>query len=130
MKRFLIALTATVGLALSTGCYKSPEGRLHGGVPFSKDTIESRYERPIDQLYRAARETLAYNGTIVSENAVAKVFTARIDTRTVWVKIDQAEPTISRITVQARTGAGRADIELASEIDKQTALRLKVLPVN
>lgn len=130
MKKLLFALTATLGLATFTGCYRTQEGRLSGGVPFSKDTIVSRYERPSDQLYRAARETLAYNGTVVSENSVSKLLTAKIDTRTVWVKIDQAEPTISRITVQARTAKGRADIDLASEVDKQTALRLKVLPIN
>jgi len=130
MKLFLSAITATIALAAFTGCYRTQEGRLHGGVPFSKDTIESRYERTADQLFRAARDTLAFNGTLTSDNTVSKILTAKIDTRTVWVKVEQAEPTISRIVVQARKSTGAGDIDLASEVDKQTALRLKVMPIN
>ncbi len=130
MKLFLSAITATLALGAFTGCYRTQEGRLHGGVPFSKDTIESRYERTADQLFRAARDTLAFNGTLTSENTVSKLLTAKIDTRIVWVKVEQAEPTISRIIVQARKSTGAGDIDLASEVDKQTALRLKVMPIN
>ena len=128
MKNFLPVLAATLALGAFTGCYKTQEGRVQGGVPFSKDTVEARYERPADQLFLAARETLAYNGTLTGENTITKTLVAKVDTRTVWVKVEQAEPTISRIVVQARKANGAGDILLASEIDKQTALRLKVLP--
>ena len=39
--------------------------------------------------------------------------------RTVWVAVDEIEPKVSRVRVQARTKGGRGDIDLASEIDKQ-----------
>jgi hypothetical protein len=48
-----------------------------------------------------------------------------VDDRTVWVKVDEIEPAISRIQVQARKKLGRSDVDLASELDKQIALRLK-----
>lgn len=130
MKKILSLLAASIALGAFTGCYRTQEGRVRGGVPFSKDTIEARYERPAEQLFKAARDTLAYNGTLTGENTINKALVAKIDTRTVWVRVDQVEPTISRIVVQARRANGAGDVELASEIDKQTALRLKVLPNN
>jgi hypothetical protein len=41
------------------------------------------------------------------------------------VKVDEVEPKISRVLTQARKKGGRSDIDLASEIDKQIALRLR-----
>ena len=58
------------------------------------------------------------------ENTISKTLWAKVDTRTVWVKVEEAEPKITSVTVQARTKGGVADIALASEIDKQIALRL------
>jgi hypothetical protein len=125
MKKLSALLVIAAVLASSMGCYETQEGRTKAGVPFVKDTLESRYERPADQLFQAAKETLAYNGTLTSENTITKSLSAKIDTRTVWVKVDQVEPTISRIYVQARNKSGGKDIALAAEIDKQIALRLK-----
>lgn len=118
---------AAIGLAalVSSGCYSTQEGRKKVGVPFSKDTIESRYERPASQLFAAAKETLGFNGTLTGENTIAMTLEAKVDERIVWVKVDEIEPAISRIQVQARKKGGRGDVDLASELDKQIALRLK-----
>ena len=58
------------------------------------------------------------------ENTIKKTLEAKIDTRTVWVAVDEVEPNVSRVRVQARRKGGLADIALSSEIDKQIALRL------
>lgn len=94
------------------------------GVPFAKDKIESRYERPVEQILTAAKEVLRHNGTLTGENTITRTLEAKIDTRTVWVKVDEVEPNISRVQVQVRRKGGGTDIDLASEIDKQIALRL------
>jgi hypothetical protein len=125
MKKLSTLLLIAAALASSTGCYQTKDGRTKAGVPFVKDTLESRYERPADQVFQAAKETLAYNGTLTAENTIDRSLSAKIDTRTVWVKVDQVEPSISRIYVQARNKTGGKDIALAAEIDKQIALRLK-----
>ena len=49
---------------------------------------------------------------------------AKIDTRTVYIIVDEAEPSIARVRVQVRKKSGGADIGLASELDKQIALNL------
>ena len=125
MKAAFAAMTLGVATLLLSGCYKTQEGRYQAGVPFSRDEIESRYERPVPQVYEAAKATLAFNGTLTSENLVAQVVTARINDRTVYVKVDEVEPRISRVMVQARRNSGRGDLDLAAEIDKQIALRLR-----
>ena len=118
MMKFLTTISLGVALLAATGCYSTQEGRSKFGTPWAKDTIESRYERPVDQVFAAAKDTLAFNGTLTGENTIAKTLAASIDNRTVWIKVDEVEPRISRIFVQARKSGGLADIFLASEIDK------------
>jgi hypothetical protein len=125
MKTSFLVLLAGISFAVGfTGCVSTVDGRTRGGVPFSKDRLESRYERPLEVVVSAARETLKFNGTLSSEDVINHVLTAKIDTRTVWVKVDEVEPKITRVVTQARGKGGGADIYLAAEIDKQIALRL------
>jgi hypothetical protein len=123
-KHLLNLLGGLVTGALLTGCYSTADGHMKAGVPFVKDRIESRYERPVEPIFAAAKEVLKFNGTLYGENTIAKTLEAKIDTRTVFIKIDEVEPKISRVVTQARKKNGTADIDLASEIDKQIALRL------
>lgn len=125
MNKFLTVSALLIGLAGVSGCYRTQEGRVKVGVPFSTDTIESRYERPVVQLFEAAKATLGYNGTITSEDVVRKTLTAQVENRTLWVRVEELEPNASRILVQARQSNGKGDVILASEIDKQIALRLR-----
>jgi ribosome-binding protein aMBF1 (putative translation factor) len=108
-----------------SGCIHTPEGRAHFGVPLSKDKIQSRYERPVDQIFTAAKDVLRFNGTLTSENTLSKTIEARIDNNTVWVRVEEVEPNVSRVVTQARKRTGLGNLELASEIDKQIALQLQ-----
>lgn len=125
MKKLSALATVALAALFATGCYSTKEGRKKVGVPFSKDTIESRYERSAAQLFAAAKETLAFNGTLTGENTIALILAAKVDERTVWVRVTEIEPAISQIQVQARKKLGGGDVYLASELDKQIALRLK-----
>ena len=125
MKKFVSVLLIAATTATFTGCYKTQEGRRRAGLPGVKDTIESRYERPVDQVYESARATLAFNGAITKQNDPARILEAKVNNRTVWVRVDEVEPRVSRVFVQARRAGSRGDIHLAAEIDKQIALRLR-----
>ena len=126
MKCKFCALLAIGWLGLLvTGCYNTIEGRTRAGMPLAKDKIEGRYERPLAQVYPAARKVLEFNGTLRGDDIVTKTLEARIDTRYVWVKLDEVEPNLTRVVVQARTKNGGSDIDLAHEIEKQIALQLK-----
>jgi hypothetical protein len=124
---FIRFLAVTAILALFTGCYHTPEGEAKltpMPIGAGKDKIESRYERPVETIFAAAKEVLRFNGTLYDENTIAHTLAARVDTRTVYISVDEVEPKISRVVVQARTKARLPDIALASEIDKQIALKL------
>jgi hypothetical protein len=120
----VVALMLCV-IGLTVGCYTTVEGNKKMGKPFSKDRLESRYERPTDQIFAAAKEVLAFNGTLTGENTIAKTLVAKIDNNTVWVKVEELEPGIGRVYVQVRRNSGGGNVDLASEIDKQIALQLQ-----
>jgi hypothetical protein len=116
-------LALAMFVALFTGCYSTQDNRSKIGMP-AKDKIESRYERPVEQIFAAAKEVLRFNGTLFGENTISHVLEARVDTRTVYVSVDEVEPKVSRVIVQARKKSRLPDIDLAAEIDKQIALKL------
>lgn len=118
----LIALAAFCGLL--TGCVKTIDGRREAGVPFVKDQVVRMYERPVLQVWAAAKDVLNANGTIYSEDVMQSTVSARVDTRTVRVKAESLDPKTTRLVVQTRTKGGAPDLDLAGEIDKQIAIRL------
>jgi len=128
MKTKLFELLTVCGLAvLIAGCVNTVDGRKSAGVPFVKDKIEGRYQRPVAQVFAAAKEVLAFNGVLTSENMINNSLEAKVDTRTVWVRVDKdkIDETVTHVTVQTRTKGGGGDIYLAAEIDKQIALKLR-----
>ena len=76
-------------------------------------------------MFAAAKEVLAFNGTLTGENTIAKTLEAKVDNNRVWVKVDEVEPNIARVLVQARKSGGGGNVDLAAEIDKQIALQLQ-----
>lgn len=120
MKKNVFALLTAVCLsALFSGCVSTVDGGSKAGLPLATDTKESSYERPVGEIFAAAKEVLNLNGNLVKENTINHSLEAKIDTRTVWVAVDEIAPKVSRVRVQARTRGGRGDMDLASEIDKQ-----------
>jgi len=124
MSKKLSLILSAVILGAAAGCQHTPEGKMRAGVPFVKDTIESRYQRTVPQIFQAARQVLELNGTLTGENTIANSLEAKVDNRTVIIKADEVEPGVSRVRVEARRRSGRADVDLAAEIDKQIALKL------
>lgn len=124
MKTKLLAL-AVCGLALAlVGCVSTLDGRHMAAVPLVKDTLEARYERPMDEVWTAAMDTLTYNGIIKVANVTTHTLEAVVNTRRVWVHVDPLAPKLTRLVVQARTKMGGADKALAADLDKQVAIRL------
>ncbi len=122
--KFLMSLAVVIVSVLLTGCVSTVDGHKKMGIPMVKDKIQSRYQRPIPQLITAAMEVLKRNGTLVSNDTINNTVTAKVDTRTVWVKVSEVDANITGVIIQARTAAGVADVDLASDIDKQIALQL------
>src|SRR6266404_2130671 len=125
MKWILLLGGSAAALVLAgSGCVTSVDGRLQPGVPFVADTVGGNYERPVMDVWTAAKDVLSYNGRIYSEDVLKSTLEAAINQRTVWVKVEPVDTKVTKVTVQARTKLGGADVALASEVDKQIALRL------
>lgn len=126
---------AILGLAvLAVGCVQTVTGKRTAGVPFIKDKIEARYERPMDQVFQAAKDVIRDNGVLVNEitlhdqtntvNGIAKVAEGKVSQNKVWVRVEQMDSRVTAVTVQTRTRGGGSNIDLTAEIDKQIALKL------
>src|SRR5687767_2542059 len=57
---FSCVLVLAAAMAVSAGCYSTVGGSRRPGVPFAKDSIEGRYERPASDVYIAARKVLTF----------------------------------------------------------------------
>ena len=118
-------LAAVCLLTLATGCYSTVQGKSRVGVPFLNDRITSLYERSPDEVFAAAKDVLAFNGTLTGENTITSTLTAKVDNATVWVKVVEVEPGVTQIETQARGKGSGSKISIASELDKQVALKLQ-----
>jgi hypothetical protein len=110
-------------LALASGCVGTNDGHSTAGVPFERDTIVDRYERPVSQLTAAARIVLTRNGKLLVDNVVNNSFEARVNERKVWIKVSDVDGKVSQVSVQVRGPVG-ADLPEAHELSKQIALQL------
>jgi len=122
IKALLSVVLAGLAVTLS-GCIGTEDGHSTAGVPFTKDTITSRYERPVAQLAAATRAVLNRNGKILVDNVVDNSFQAKVNQRNVWVKVTDIDGKLTQVAVQARGPMG-GDVDLAAEISKQIALQL------
>jgi len=125
--KILFSLALSTALILAAGCVGTETGRPAGGLPISRDTITSHYEKPVSLLASATREVLKRNGKLLIDNVVNNTFQAKVNQHNVWVKVVDLDGKISAVYVQARGPIG-GDIDLASEISKQIALQLMVAP--
>ena len=123
-KNALMLLTISMLAMFAAGCVSTVDSRREAGNPLVQDKIIRVYERPVMQCWGAAKDVLNANGTVFSEDVMQSTVSARVDTRTVRVKVESIDPKMTRVTVQVRTKFGNSDLDLAGEIDKQIALRL------
>ena len=124
----LVALLG--GLVLASGCISTVNDRSTAAVPFVKDQFEGRYERPVDQVYAAAAEVVKFNGAIDRESIISpgpnqvKTIEAKVNGRSVWVRVEPVDAKVTSVIVQVRTKGGGSDLELTQELQKQIAINL------
>ncbi len=131
MKTISAVLLGAVLVAV-IGCVSTVNERTTPGVPFVKDKVEGRYERPVDQVFDAAKDVVRTLGTMVNEatlynptnNIAVKTVQGKVNQRTVWIRVEPVDPSVTAVTVQTRTQGGGSDLDLAHEIEKRIALKL------
>jgi hypothetical protein len=126
-------LMALIGVALATaGCVDTVTGNKTFGVPLMRDSVQSRYQRSLDEVYRAAVTVVNNNGVMTAEliphdttNAVRSL-TGKLNQGNVWVRVEAVDPQtpVTQVTVQVRTRHGAPDLDTAIMLDKEIALQL------
>ena len=119
---------------VAAGCVNTVTGQRTAGVPFIKDTIEARYEKPAAPVFQAARQVIAENGMLMNEGTLygqtnalgnsVRTLKGKVNERTVYIRVEALDPRITGTAVQTRTSGGVSDIDLAAQIDKQIAIKL------
>ena len=125
--RLILLCFASSMAAVSVGCISTPQGKQFG-VPGIRDTVVSRYERPLDQVLNSAREVLSRTGTLTGDDVVNNAVSAKINNRSVWVTVAEVEPLVTEVKVRVRSSRGTGDLALAAEVDKQIAIGLVISP--
>jgi Protein of unknown function (DUF3568) len=129
-----IKLFATVvGIALVaavSGCISTVTDTHVAGMPFEQDHFSARYQRPLDDVYDAAKNVIRTDGVLVTEyiphdttNTVRALF-GKVNQCDVWVRVSAVNPQITQIEVQVRNKWGNHNLDLAHELDKEIALQL------
>ena len=125
---FAILIGAVV---VGAGCVSTVSDRKTAGVPFIKDRVEGRYERPLERVFSAAKDVIKKNGVLVNESTLynetntVKTVEGKVNQCNVWVRVEAMDPKVTAVIVQTRTSGGGTDIDLAHEIEKEIALELK-----
>ena len=125
--RLILLCFASSMAAVSVGCISTPQGKQFG-VPGIRDTVVSRYERPLDQVLNSAREVLSRTGTLTGDDLVINAVSAKINNRSVWVTVAEVEPLVTEVKVRVRSSRGAGDLAMAAEVDKQIAIGLVISP--
>lgn len=126
-KNFAVALLT---LVVAVGCVKTVNDRKTAGSPFVNDKLENRYQRPMDQAYKASVAVIGRMGTVSREGIInpgtneVKTIEGRVNERKVWVRVQAVDPAVTAVTVQVRTSGGGSDKPLTHEIATQIALEL------
>jgi hypothetical protein len=126
-------LLALIGAALVTaGCVNTVSDTKTMGMPLVRDSVQARYQRSLDDVYRAAVTVVNNNGVVTTEfiphdstNAVRSL-EGKLNQGKVWVRVEAVDPQtpVTAVTVQARTRYGAANLDAAVLIDREIALQL------
>jgi hypothetical protein len=125
---FLGALAGIVIVA--AGCVSTVSGTHSPAVTWSRDSVQGRYERTLDQVYQASVQVILHNGVLLTEyiphdntNAVRSL-SGKVNDLNVWIRVEAVDPNITEVTVQARSSWGVSDVDLPHELEKEIALQL------
>ena len=120
-----------IGAALVfAGCVGTVSDSKTAAVPWIKDRVQGRYERPVAQVHEAARAVLLDNGSLTKDSSLLTVTNTAfavegtVNKRSVWIRVEQIEPKLTEVTVQARTKMGGRDLELVHQLEKEIAIKL------
>jgi len=129
MKNKIFAVFAGA-VIIATGCVHTVSDTSTFAVSYGRDSVAGRYQRPAEEVYQAAVTVINRNGVLLTEYVphdytnTVRSLSGRVDDRKVWMRVEQIDPRVSQVDVEARTKFGRVDLDLVHELEKEIALEL------
>jgi len=126
-KNFAVLAGAAI---IAAGCVHTVSDTTTFAVSYGRDTVSGRYQRPLDEVYQASVKVIGENGVLLTEHIPhdytneVRSLEGRVNDRKVFIRVEQIDPKISQVDVEARTKMGRVDIDLVHELEKDIALEL------
>jgi hypothetical protein len=130
MKKIFFAALAGAAI-ITAGCVSTVSDTHSPAVTWSKDKVQGRYERSVDQVYQASVAVIQNNGVLLTEfiphdsTNTVRSLQGKVNEKNVWIRVEAVDPKpITEVTVQARSTWGVSDVDLAHELEKEIALQL------
>ena len=130
MKKEILAVLASAALCVF-GCKSSNVAdRQPGPMPGYRDRTERRFDRPLNDVFAAAKRALVGYGNITAENSFfsstnqVHTLAGSVNQAKVWMRIEGATPTATLVTVQIRAKMGGTDLAMAEELQNRIAFEL------
>jgi hypothetical protein len=130
MKITIFAVLAGAVL-VSTGCVRTVSDTSTFAVSYGQDSVAGRYNRSCEQVYKASYDVVSSDGGVIVKEQIPHAYTnavrqleARVNDCKVYIRVEQIDPNISQVDVEARTKWGRTDLDLVHELEKDIALKL------
>ena len=129
MKKVIFAAFAGI-IIVATGCVKTVSDTNSPAVTWSTDKISGRYPRSVEQVYQAAVTVLQNNGVVLTEyiphdtTNTTRSVQGKVNEKNVWMRVEAETPSVTVLTVQARSKWGVSDVDLASQLVTDVALQL------
>jgi hypothetical protein len=119
---------AALGVA---GCASNvTEQNAGGNLPAYRDRVESRYDRPLNDVFEAAKRALNSYGNITQEGTLltspnpVRTLAGSVNQRGVWLRLEGVAPSVTSVTLQIRSRWGGTDLPLAHELEQRITLEL------
>jgi len=129
MKKTIFAVLAGVAI-IATGCVQTVSDTHTFALTPGRDSVIGRYNRSLDQVYKASVDVVQANGVVTTEivphdytNQVRQL-QGRVNDRKVFIRVEQVDPKVSQVEVEARTKMGVSDVDLVHELEKEIAIKL------
>jgi hypothetical protein len=129
MKKGFFAIIV-LAAACVTGCVSTVTEDKTAGVKLSADRVENRYQVPLARAFDASKRALASYGQVSRESTLLestnqiRALEGKANGRDVWIRVEAVEPSVTAVTVQARSTWSGSDIQTAHEVATRIALEL------
>jgi hypothetical protein len=129
MKKVMFAVLTVAALGVA-GCVSTVTETTPGKMPAYRDRVDHRFERPLNDVFEAAKRALNSYGNITREGSIStssnevRTIAGNINQYGVWMRLEGVAPSATLVIIQIRSPLGGTDLQRADELQKRIAFEL------